>query len=110
MIPAEVKSVPEQIRMNSNGTQWRLIIVTVNHPRLGLVEQTAQLFEQSYQLYPNHFKPGSQIEIMVQTEGLGKGLAKAQLVASKRIDIDVWSQLLAETSVVNQVVDKELVA
>ncbi|TWO31508.1 hypothetical protein E1J38_013375 [Seonamhaeicola sediminis] len=110
LIPAEVKAVPQQIRQNSNGTKWRLISVTVNHPTLGLVEQTAQLFEQSYQLYPEHFTPGSQIEIMVQTEGEGKGLAKAQLVAAKRIDVDAWSHLLAETSVENQVVNKELVA
>lgn len=110
MIPAEVKAVPEQIRMNSNGTEWRLISVTVNHPKLGLVEQTAQLFEQSYALYPDHFTPGSQIELMVQTEGEGKGLAKAQLVAAKRIDIDAWSMLLGESSLESQVVDKELVS
>lgn len=110
MIPAEIKAIPEQIRMNSNGTEWRLITVTVNHPEMGLIERTAQLFEQSYELYPEHFKAGSPIELLVQTEGEGKGLAKVQLVATKRIDIDAWANLLEENLAEEQVVDRELVA
>lgn len=110
LIPAEVKAVPVQIRQNANGTEWRLITVAVKHPKLGVIEQNAQLFERSYTLYPDHFSKGGQIELMVQTEGEGKGLAKAQLVAAKRIDIDAWSTLLGETSLESQVVDKELVA
>lgn len=109
LIPAEVKAVPLQIRTNSNGTEWRLITVTVNHPKLGLVEQTAQLFERSYELYPDNFSPGGHIELMVQTQGDGKGLAKAQLVAANRIDVDAWSHLL-EDSFEKQVVNSELVA
>jgi hypothetical protein len=110
LIPAEVKAIPEQIRMNSKGTEWRLITVMINHPQLGLIERTAQLFEQSYELYPEHFQAGSSIELAVQTEGEGKGLAKAQLVAAKRIDIDAWYSLLEENRVEQQVVDEELVA
>jgi len=99
MLPAIVKSVPagdESIRKNSNGTPWRLITVQINHPKQGLQDRSAQLFEKSYTMFPDAFSKDGQIELMVQTEGEGKGLAKAQLQSIERIDVDAYADLVAE--------------
>lgn len=99
MLPAIVKAVPageQAIRTNSNGTEWRLITVSINHPKHGIQERNAQLFEKSYTKFPDTFAKDGQIELMVQTSGEGKGLAKAQLPSVERIDVDAWSELVAE--------------
>ena len=98
MIPAIVKSVPageKAIRKNRNKTPWRLITVQIHHPKHGLQERNAQLFEKSYTMFPDAFAKDGQIELMVQTEGEGKGLAKAQLQAIERIDVDAWNEAVA---------------
>ena len=99
MLPAKVKAVPagdKAIRTNRNGTEWRLIAVELLHPTKGIIERNAQLFEKSYQMFPDNFAKDSNIELMVQTEGEGKGLAKAQLTSIERIDVDSWNTLVSE--------------
>lgn len=99
IIPAIVQSVPvgdEAIRKNSNETPWRLITVGINHPKLGYQERNAQLFEKSYVGFPDTFSKGGLIELMIQLEGEGKGLAKAQLQAIEKIDVDAFAALAGE--------------
>jgi len=109
IIPAKMKSVSTETRMNSNGTEWRLCTVEVKHPNGALDVKSAQLFEKSYERFPDSYLPGSEVEVVIQTEGEGKGFAKIQLAAVERIDVDAYLKA-AENQVENQVVDEELVA
>ena len=105
MLPAIVKGIPKgenAIRKNSNDTPWRLITVDIKHPKQGVIERNAQLFEKSYEAFPDTFTKGGQIELMVQTEGDGKGLAKAQLQSIERIDVDAWKDLVSEPEEVGE--------
>ena len=109
IIPAKMKSVSETTRFNSNGTEWRLCTVEIKHPNGSLDVKKAQLFENSYVLFPDSYLPGSEVELVIQTEGEGKGFAKIQLAAVERIDVDAYLKA-AENQVENHLVEEEEVA
>jgi len=109
IIPAKMKSVSETTRFNSNGTEWRLCTVELEHPNGSLDVKKAQLFENSYELFPDSYLPGSEVELVIQTEGEGKGFAKIQLAAVERIDVDAYLKT-AENQVENHLVEEEEVA
>jgi len=109
IIPAKMKSVSTETKMNSNGTEWRLCTVEIQHPNGQLLTKQAQLFERSYERFPEAFVNGEKVELSIQTEGEGKGFAKIQLAAVERIDVDAYLKA-AENQVDNQLVDEELVA
>lgn len=109
IVPAKMKSVSTETKMNSNGTEWRLCTVEIQHPNGQLLTKQAQLFERSYERFPEAFEKGEKVELSIQTEGEGKGFAKIQLAAVERIDVDAYLKA-AENQVDNQLVDEELVA
>lgn len=109
IVTALMKAVSEKIRYNSNETEWRLCTVELEHPDGSKQTKQAQLFESSYDLYPDSYLPGEEVELIIQTEGEGKGYAKIQLPAIERIDVDAFLQA-AEFQEEEQLVDEELVA
>lgn len=109
IIPAKMKSVSEETRMNANGTEWRLCTVEIQHPNGELQTKQAQLFEGAYEKFPDSYARGEQVEISIQTEGEGKGFAKIQLPALERIDVDAFLQE-SENQVDSHLVDQEVVA
>lgn len=108
ILPAKMKSVPAKIRINSNGNEWRLCAVELIHPNGSVETKPAQLFETSYEMFPDSFLPGEDVQIAVQLEGESRGFAKVQLPALERIDVDVFLEAV-EFQVDEQIVDKELV-
>ena len=108
IVPAKMKAVSNKTRFNSNDTEWRLCTVELEHPNGSVETKPAQLFENSYELYPDSFMQGEEVELVIQTEGEGRGFAKIQLPSLERIDVDAFLEV-AEFQVGKQVVDKELV-
>lgn len=109
VIPAKMKSVSSQTRMNVNGTEWRLCTVEIQNPDGLLLTKQAQLFERSYQKFPENFDNGEQVELSVQIEGEGKGFAKIQLPSLERIDVDAFVRAIGN-KVDNHLVNQEMVA
>lgn len=109
VIPATMKSVSEETRMNVNGTKWRLCTVEIQNPDGRLQTKQAQLFERSYLRFPDSFDRGEQVELSIQIEGEGKGFAKIQLPSLERIDVDAFIRTI-ENQVDNHLVQKEIVA
>ncbi|MCR8667289.1 hypothetical protein NO995_06330 [Aestuariibaculum sp. M13] len=114
ILSATVLSIPAVTRSNSNGTEWRLAQAEIVYPN-GLVKTVqAQLFEKSYQMYPDSFTVGAAVELVVQTEGEAKGMAKMQLPTLDRIDVTAFMEedfltTVNEEKVANHLVNKELV-
>jgi hypothetical protein len=96
IIPAIVTAVPTDVRElnNSKKTKWRLISVDINHPTLGKKSERAQLFEASFEKFPDSFSKGGEIELMIQTSGDYEGYAKAQLTSSEPIDVSAFKAML----------------
>jgi hypothetical protein len=90
IIPATIKSVSEETRLNSNGTEWRLCSVEITDPNGQVLTKQAQLFERTLEMFPEKFERGEQVELSIQTSGEGKGFAKIQLPAVERIDVDIF--------------------
>jgi hypothetical protein len=109
VIPAKMKSVSSQTRMNVNGTEWRLCTVEIQNPDGLLLTKQAQLFERSYQKFPESFYSGEQVELSVQIDGEGKGFAKIQLPSLERIDVDAFVRAI-ENGVENHLVLEQEVA
>lgn len=109
VIPAKMKSVSEETRMNANGTEWRLCIVEIQNPDGRLQTKQAQLFERSYQKFNESFERGEQVELSIQIEGEGKGFAKIQLPSLERIDVDAYLSAI-DSQVDNHLVHEEVVA
>ncbi|MCL5127123.1 hypothetical protein [Algibacter sp. L4_22] len=114
IIPALIKSIGRNIRKNKNGTKWRLCQARITMPNKTVTTVPAQLFERSYEMFPENFIEGEEVELEVQTEGDGKGLAKMQLPSLNPIDVDafMFSQLGENqevNSVKDNIVDEELV-
>lgn len=87
MVPAIVEAIPENVRKNSNGKEFRVITVRVNDPVEGVVTGNAQLWENSLAEYGDIFTKGGEIELAVQTEGKYINWAKAQLPAPRHISV-----------------------
>ena len=109
VIPATMKSVSEETRMNANGTAWRLCTVEIQTPDGQLQNKQAQLFDRSYQKFPESFERGEQVELSVQIDGEGKGFAKIQLPSLERIDVDAFVRAI-ENGVENHLVHEHEVA
>ena len=109
VISATMKSVSEETRMNANGTEWRLCTIEIQNPNGQLQTKQAQLFERSYQKFPESFGKGEQIELSIQIDGEGKGFAKIQLPSLERIDVDAFVKAI-ENQVDNHLVPEQVVA
>jgi hypothetical protein len=109
VIPATMKSVSEETRMNANGTEWRLCTIEIQNPNGQLQTKQAQLFERSYQKFPESFDKGEQVELAIQMDGEGKGFAKIQLPSLERIDVDAFARAI-ENGVENHLVHEQEVA
>lgn len=109
IIPAVVKSIPSATRTNSNGTQWRLAHAEIMYPNGTRKAVPAQLFEKSYEMFPDNFVPGMDVELEVQLEGEGKGMAKMQLPSLEKIDVSAFLQD-AGAELTDNLVDDELVS
>lgn len=114
IIPAFVKSIGKSIRKNKNGTEWRLCQAMITMPDSRVTSVPAQLFEKSYAMFPENFIEGEEIELEVQTEGVGKGFAKMQLPSLNPIDVEAFilsalSENQEANSIKSNVVDEELV-
>lgn len=93
-INAEVVSIPAKKQANSKGTEWRLIQVLINNPKVGLKQESAQLFEKSLAQFGDVFTKGGNIELMVQTTGEYSGFAKAQLPQLSRIKMEDFAEII----------------
>jgi len=109
VIPATMKSVSQETRVNTNGTKWRLCTIEIQNPNGQLQTKQAQLFERSYQKFPDSFASGEQVELSVQIDGEGKGFAKIQLPSLERIDVDAFIRAI-ENGVENHLVHEQEVA
>ena len=108
IIPATIKSVSSETKLNSNGTEWRLCSVEFVDPNGQIMTKQAQLFERSYEQFPDSFEKGEKVEISIQATGEGKGFAKIQLPAIERIDVDVFLAA-AEYDSEDHLIDEEMV-
>lgn len=86
IIPAVVKAVPTLVRKNTHGTPWILAQADITYPDGSVKTVAAQLFEKSRDMYPDSFAVGEEIELEVQTEGDGAGMAKMQLPGLEKVD------------------------
>ena len=108
LLPAVMKSIPTIIRTNNKGTEWRLVTVDLTYPD-GIIKSTvAQLFEKSYEMYPDNFAVGQQVELEVQIDGDGAGYAKVQLPSIEKIDFAAFMND-TESILKENLVEKELV-
>lgn len=109
VVPATIKSISEQLRMNSNGTEWRLCSVEIQTPDGDFQTKQAQLFERSYEKFPDSFAKGEKVELSIQIDGEGKGFAKIELPALERIDVDAFVSAI-KNQADNHLVQREVVA
>jgi len=108
IIPAIIKSVSEETRLNSNGTEWRLCSVEITDPNGQVLTKQAQLFERTLEMFPEKFERGEQVELSIQTTGEGKGFAKIQLPAVERIDVDIFLEAAIADSEAHLVHEEEV--
>lgn len=108
IIPAVVKSIPSTTRTNRNGTLWRLAQAEIIYPNGTRKVVPAQLFENSLDKFPDNFVPGVDIELEVQLEGEGKGMAKMRLPSMEKIDVSAFLQD-AGAQLQDNLIDNELV-
>ena len=102
IMDAVVKTIPSNVKTNKGGNQaqWRLCKVIIDSPDgLTKVEKPAQLWESSYEMFADEFAVGQSIEIEVQTEGAGLGLAKMQLPKLERIEVAEYLALVSTETI-----------
>jgi hypothetical protein len=105
LIPAILQSIPTTVLKNSKDTQYRRCPVLVTFPDGTVKTEMAQLYENYLAKAIDTLVPNCSVQLEVQTEGEGAGLAKLTLAPS-RID---FAQFLSANATADAVAVAETV-
>lgn len=104
IFPATIKTVSAAVRSNSNETEFVTATAEVQYPNGQKKVVGALLWKASLESNPEAFTPGSEVELVVQTEGAYKGYCKVQLPTLECFNLDYINleELMREAAMVKQ--------